>query len=69
MPKRAADENQERREVYFEFVAIGSAVRVAAVDAVTGIETVVMGPASATAADLKQLALGKLKARLAKEPG
>ena len=58
--------NQGRREVYFEFTAIGQVVRVAAIDAVTGIETVVMGPAGAAVADLKQLALGKLKAKLAK---
>jgi hypothetical protein len=63
------DEDPNRREVYFEFTAIGGVVRVAAVDAATGIETVVMGPASAAVADLKQLALGKLKARLAKEAG
>jgi hypothetical protein len=47
---------------------MGSSVRVAAIDAATGIETVVVGPASAAAADLERLALAKLKARLAK-PG
>ena len=57
----------ERREVYFEFTAIGSAVKVVAMDSVTGIEVVAMGPASASQADLQQLALGKLKARLARE--
>jgi hypothetical protein len=69
MAKSAAEGDQDWREVFFEFTAIGGAVRVAAVDATTGIEIVVMGPASAAVADLKQLALGKLKARLAKEPG
>ena len=59
----------DRREVYFEFTAIGRVVRVAAVDATTGIETVVMGPANAALADLQQLALGKLMARLAKAEG
>ena len=53
------------REVYFEFTAIGGAVKVAAIDAATGIEVVAMGPASATEAQLQQLALQKLKARLA----
>jgi hypothetical protein len=52
------------REVYFEFIAIGSTVRVAAIDAATGIEVTAMGPASAARADLEQLALAKLKARL-----
>ena len=54
------------REVYFEFTAMGSSVRVAAIDAATGVETVVVGPVSASAADLERLALAKLKARLAK---
>jgi len=55
------------REVYFEFTALGSAVRVAAIDSVTGIEVVIVGPANASAADLERLALMKLKARLARE--
>ena len=57
----------ESREVYFEFTAVGTVVRVAAIDAATGIEVVVMGPATAAEADLKRLALGKLRARLARE--
>ena len=55
------------REVYFEFTAVGSAVKVAAIDAETGLEVAVMGPASAARADLERLALQKLKARLAKD--
>jgi hypothetical protein len=52
------------REVYFEFTAIGSTVRVAAIDALTGVEVTAIGPAKAARADLEQLALAKLKARL-----
>jgi hypothetical protein len=52
------------REVYFEFTAIGPTVRVAAIDALTGIEVTAIGPATAARADLEQLALAKLKARL-----
>jgi uncharacterized protein DUF6898 len=55
------------REVYFEFIAIGNAVKVIAIDSLTAIEVSVMGPASAAQADLKQLALQKLKARLRRE--
>jgi hypothetical protein len=55
------------REVYFEFVAIGSAVKVTAIDSKTAIEVSVMGPASAAQSDLERLALQKLKARLARE--
>jgi hypothetical protein len=58
----------ESREVFFEFIAIGGAVKVVAIDAVTGIEVTVMGPAGAAQADLERLALGKLKARLARQP-
>jgi hypothetical protein len=55
------------REVYFEFTAIGSTVKVIAIDSVTGIEVTVMGPATATKTDLQRLALQKLKARLARD--
>ena len=57
------------REVYFEFMTVGSAVKVVAIDSATAIEVSVMGPASSSQADMKQLALGKLKARLARETG
>lgn len=57
----------EPREVFFEFIAIGSIVKVVAIDAATGTEVTVMGPVSAAQADLQQLALSKLKARLARE--
>ena len=57
----------DAREIYFEFIAIGNAVKVIAIDSVTAIEVSVMGPASAAQADLKQLALQKLKARLRRE--
>jgi hypothetical protein len=50
--------------VYFEFTPIGTSVKVAAIDAATGIEISVIGPARASQADLQQLALQKLKARL-----
>jgi hypothetical protein len=55
------------REVYFEFVAIGNAVKVTAIDSLTGIEVSAMGPVSAAQADLQRLALQKLKARLRRE--
>jgi ABC-type Mn2+/Zn2+ transport system ATPase subunit len=54
------------REVLFEFTAIGAVVKVVAIDAATGTEVSVMGPAGAAQSDLERLALGKLKARLAK---
>lgn len=60
---------EDAREVYFEFIAIGDVVKVVAIDAGTGTEVTVMGPASAAQSDLERLALGKLKARLAREGG
>jgi hypothetical protein len=57
------------REVYFEFLTIGTAVKVVAIDSVTAIEVSVMGPVSASESDLKRLALRKLQARLAREGG
>jgi hypothetical protein len=50
--------------VYFEFTPVGGVVKVVAVDAATGTEVSVVGPASARQADLERLALQKLKARL-----
>jgi hypothetical protein len=50
--------------VYFEFTPIGTWVKVSAIDAATGTEVSVVGPARAAQADLQRLALQKLKARL-----
>jgi hypothetical protein len=58
---------RDAREVYFEFIAIGNVVKVTAIDSVTGIEVSAMGPTRASKADLKQLALQKLRARLRRE--
>ena len=52
------------REVYFEFTVIGHSVKVSAIDATTGTEVSVMGPATAAQADLQRLALQKLKMRM-----
>ncbi len=57
----------EEHEVYFEFIKVGNAVKVTAIDSVTGIEVSTMGPANAAQSDLKQLALRKLEARLKRE--
>lgn len=59
-----ADSSGELGEVYFEFTAIGRNVKVVAIHAASGMEVSVMGPASASRADLEQLAVRKLVARL-----
>ena len=53
-----------QREVLFEFTAIGAFMKVAAIDAQTGIEVTVTGPVNAARADLQRLALAKLRKRL-----
>jgi hypothetical protein len=60
-----AAQDDEYREVLFEFRQVGTTVRVAAIDSVTGTEVTVMGPVTASRSDLQRLALNKLKARLA----
>jgi hypothetical protein len=54
--------------VYFEFTPIGGSVKVAAIDAATGTEVCVIGPARSSQADLQRLALQKLRARLRAGP-
>jgi hypothetical protein len=54
------------KEVYFELTAIGRTVKVSAIDAATGLEVSVVGPTTASQAQLQSLALRKLKARLAR---
>jgi hypothetical protein len=58
------DDRPQPGEVYFEFVAIGRNVKVSAIDAATGTEVSIVGPATAAQADLQRLALQKLLARL-----
>jgi ABC-type hemin transport system ATPase subunit len=60
---------EDPADVYFEFAVIGGSVKVVAIDAATGTEVSVVGPAGAAQSDLQRLALGKLKARLAREAG
>ena len=53
--------------VYFEFTPIGRQVKVAAIDAATGVEVVVIGPSVATQVHLETLALRKLQLRLRRD--
>ena len=51
-------------EVYFEFTQIGGQMRVAAIDATTGTEVIVIAPVTLTQLQMQTLALAKLKRRL-----
>lgn len=54
--------------VLFEFAPVGQQMRVAAIDEATGIEVVVIAPLTATPYQMQQLALAKLRRRLAIDP-
>lgn len=56
-------------EVIVEMRPVGGVVRVAAVDVATGTEVVVMGPASASPQSLEQVAVAKLRRKLAMDRG
>jgi len=55
------------REVLFEFRQAGPQIRVAAIDVETGIEVVAIAPKTASEAQLKILALAKLRRRIERE--
>lgn len=55
-------------EVYFEHIVIGNSTKCTAIDAATGIEAAVTGPAHAPPEHLRMLALRALKRRLAAMP-
>jgi hypothetical protein len=57
----------DERTVYFERMVIGASAKLVAVDANTGVEVTVIGPANGSHAELQKLALAKLKARIARE--
>lgn len=52
--------------VYFEFVSLGNSVKVSAIDGESGIEVSIVGPTSASRAELEHLALKKLEHALEK---
>ncbi|MGE3770913.1 MAG: hypothetical protein AB7G06_08200 [Bdellovibrionales bacterium] len=58
-----------KAEAIIEFTRVGSVVRVTAVDAATGIEAVIQGPASAGEGLLREAALKKLSYLLARQKG
>ncbi len=55
------------REVLFEFRQAGPQIRVAAIDVETGIEVIAIAPITATEAQMKNLALAKLRRRIERE--
>ncbi|MBI2236056.1 MAG: hypothetical protein HYU60_03725 [Magnetospirillum sp.] len=57
------------RQVLFEFTRIGNTVKVTALDSISLVEVSVIGPATASQAQMKTAALRKLDYMLAKKQG
>jgi hypothetical protein len=55
----------DRGDVIFEIQRVGDIHRVAAIDVATGVEVVLQAPVNAALADVRALALRKLKLRMA----
>ena len=66
---QAMDDRIDPADVYFEFTFIGAAARVVAIDAATGVEVTIIGPARAARAYLERLALAKLARALRARDG
>jgi hypothetical protein len=59
-------------QVFFEFTQLGGQMRVAAIDAATTTEVVIIAPLTATRLQMQQIALAKLRRKLgesAPQPG
>ncbi len=54
-------------EYLVEFIQVGSYMKVSAIDAVSGREVSIVGPANASRTQLSKVAINKLKYVLAKE--
>ncbi|VAW13713.1 hypothetical protein MNBD_ALPHA09-1388 [hydrothermal vent metagenome] len=65
-PDGGARAAEGSREIYLEFIPVGNAVKVVAVDSVSGLEVSIVGPANAPRRTLEQNAIKKLEFMLAK---
>jgi hypothetical protein len=55
-------------EVLFEFTQLGQQMRIAAIDAATSTEVVIIAPLAATRRQMQNIALAKLRRKLALVP-
>jgi hypothetical protein len=56
------------KEIFVEFVALGNAVKVTAIDSQSGLEASIVGPASAARSTLAEAARRKLEYLQKKKP-
>lgn len=59
------DNQAQPGEIFFEFRQVGAQMRVAAIDATTGIEVIVIAPLTAPKSQMQSIALAKLRRRMA----
>lgn len=55
-------------EVFFEFIQLGQQMRVAAIDAATSTEVVIIAPLAASRLQMQNIALAKLRRKLDQQP-
>jgi hypothetical protein len=56
-------------EVFFEFTQLGQQMRVAAIDAATSTEVVIIAPIAASRIQMQNIALAKLRRKMAEASG
>jgi hypothetical protein len=66
MPQSGGD---GKGEVLFEFVRLGGQLRVSAIDAASGVEVIIVAPLSAPRSQIEQIALAKLRRKMANAGG
>lgn len=62
------NQQQPQGEIYLEFQVIGASQKVSAIDSKSGVEVSVTGPANAPRQQIINIAVQKLKRKLATEP-
>ena len=68
MSKTPAIASLAEREIYIEFIELGNAVRVAAIDATSGEEVVIQAPKSSPRSEMERVVLAKLARKLGLSP-
>jgi len=61
------EKKDQQQEVYFEFISVGQQVRVSAIDPETGVEAVIIAPASASQLNMQRIATAKLMRKLERD--
>lgn len=66
---RREPRGEQTRQIYFERVVIGNAVKISAVDADTGTEVSISGPRNTSQKELERIVLQKLMRAMERNAG